>query len=217
MWIIPGMSYRDLCEALLKGDPYTGPPLRALQGDPQRQRYFRPVVNATRQFLPSPLDILEIGSWAGVSTISWGVALTSSQVDGTITYVDPWLPYFDTAVNSTDVYREMNEAAERNLIYKLFEHNITSAGLHNVVHVKNGTSREVLPDLPAATWAIVYIDGSHMFEDVMFDLCQNPRSARSLLNYSSMLKRSTKSRANECCGSIRTAQKFFKGEFGALL
>jgi predicted O-methyltransferase YrrM len=173
------MSYRDLCEALLNGEPYAGSALCALQGDPERQRYFRPVVNATREYLSPPLHILEIGSWAGVSTISWGVALTSSQIEGTITCVDPWVPYFDTTLNSTDVYREMNEAADENLIYKLFEHNIMSAGLDKIVHVKKGTSREVLPDLPAATWAIVYVDGSHTYEDVMFDICQAKRLLRN--------------------------------------
>ncbi|PYS32230.1 MAG: hypothetical protein DMG14_35065, partial [Acidobacteria bacterium] len=76
------MSYRALCEALLKGEPYAGSALQALQGDPERQRYFRPVVKSAAELLSSPLDILEIGCWAGVSTISWGMALRDLQIEG---------------------------------------------------------------------------------------------------------------------------------------
>jgi predicted O-methyltransferase YrrM len=205
-----GMSYRELCEALLNREPYAGSALRALQGDPERQRYFLPVVKAASEFLSSPLHILEIGSWAGVSTISWGVALKHLQLEGAITCVDPWVPYFDTTINSTDVYREMNESAGTNLIYKLFEHNIASAGLHNVVNVKKATSREVLPELPAATWAIIYIDGSHTYEDVTFDIRQAKRLLRDggILCGDDLELESAQLDPSELGDAVRTGQDF---------
>ncbi len=143
----------------LAGKPYAGAALQALQGPPERQRYFRPVVKAAAEAVPAPIRILEIGSWAGVSAISWGTALKDLNLEGDITCVDPWLPYFDINLNNADVYREMNRAAERSLIYKLFQHNTTAAGLQDILHVKQGSSREVLPHLPERAFTIVYIDG----------------------------------------------------------
>jgi len=172
------MSYRALSEALLNGKPYAGAALQALQGPPERQRYFRPVVKAAAEAVPAPIRILEIGSWAGVSAISWGTALKDLNLEGDITCVDPWLPYFDINLNNADVYREMNRAAERSLIYKLFQHNTTAAGLQDILHVKQGSSREVLPHLPERAFTIVYIDGSHAYEDVVFDIEQAKRLLR---------------------------------------
>lgn len=204
------MSYRALCEALLKGEPYAGSALQALQGDPERQRYFRPVVKSAAELLSSPLDILEIGCWAGVSTISWGMALRDLQIEGTITCVDPWLPYFDTHVNKADVYREMNEAADTNLIYKLFEHNIASAGLQNLVRIEKGTSREVLPKLTPSRWAIAYIDGSHTYADVAFDIDQARRLLRNggILCGDDLELESEQIDPSELSAAVRTNQDF---------
>src|SRR5947207_11222283 len=126
------MSYRQLCKALLSGKPYAGLALRAMQGPAERHRFFKPTVRAAAESVFGPLEILENGSWAGVSTISWGIALRDLSLEGKITCVDPWVPYFDTDVNAMPVYKEMNEAAESNLIRKLFEHNITAAGLRDI-------------------------------------------------------------------------------------
>src|SRR5262245_36873705 len=141
------MSYRDLCEALLNGKPYFGFALRAIQGSPERHQYFRPVVKAASAPLAGPLRIVEVGSWAGASAISWGVALKDLTLEGTITCIDPWLPYFDSGKAKGPVYSEMNRAAQNKLIYKLFEHNIAAAGLKDLVIAKRGTSRKVLPKL----------------------------------------------------------------------
>ena len=67
------MSYRRLAEALLQGQPYFGPALRSLQGFPERHRYILPVVKGVAA--RADVKILEIGSWAGTSAISWASAL----------------------------------------------------------------------------------------------------------------------------------------------
>src|SRR5262249_53121108 len=105
---------------------------------------------------------------------------------------------------------EMNEAAGTALIYKLFEHNIASAGLHNVVHVKKATSREVLPELPPATWAIIYIDGSHTYEDVTFDIRQAKRLLRNggILCGDDLELESAQLDPAELADAVRTGQDF---------
>jgi len=83
------MSYRRLTEALLLGRPYFGPALRALQGPPLRHQYMAPVVKAVGHQVDHPIEILEIGSWAGASAISWASALQTLGLKGRVTCVDP--------------------------------------------------------------------------------------------------------------------------------
>src|SRR6185503_20791796 len=118
------MSYRRLAEAMLQGRPYFGPALRALQGPPERHQYIRPVVNAVKN-AAGPLEILEIGSWAGASAISWAAALKELGLQGRVTCVDAWLPYFDLEKEKGGHYERMNRAAETGMIYKLFQHNVS--------------------------------------------------------------------------------------------
>src|ERR1035438_7451053 len=92
----PQMSYRTLAEAMLAGRPYFGPALCAMQGVPERHQYFLPtVIEVARRREGPSLDVLEIGSWAGASAVTWAMALREAGASGTVTCVDPWLPYFD--------------------------------------------------------------------------------------------------------------------------
>src|ERR1017187_8662004 len=72
----PQMSYRTLAEALLAGRPYFGPALCALQSVPERHQICLPIVIVlARRREGLQLDILEIGSWAGASAVTWAMAL----------------------------------------------------------------------------------------------------------------------------------------------
>lgn len=159
---------------------YFGPVLRALQGPPERHRYFQPLIKAAVESRPEPLHILEIGSWAGASTVSLAFALRDLNIQGTITCVDPWNPYFDEQQNKEgDIYREMSRAAESGEIYQLFLHNIASAGIDHSVRIQRGTSRERLPELESQSFDVIYVDGSHLYHDVSFDLQQAKRLIRA--------------------------------------
>ena len=173
------MSYRTLAEALLAGRPYFGPALCALQGVPERHQYFLPtVIDVARRREGLPLDVLEIGSWAGASAVTWAMAVREAGASGTVTCVDPWLPYFDAEDERVRHYRDMNHAAREGLIEQLFEHNIRCAGVSEMIRQRRGYSQNVLPDLPSGQFDIVYIDGSHRFEDVRFDIQQAKRLLR---------------------------------------
>ena len=164
-------SYRELSEALLKGKPYFGPALESAQGFASRHQYFLPALKRSR----ASGDILEIGSWAGASAVIWAAALKSTGSPGRLVCVDPWLPYFDLKANGAKVYAAMNHAAERGLVLPLFRHNLRAAGVTDIVDVRIGTSKQILPAIPDASFALIYIDGSHAFEDVLYDIQQAKR------------------------------------------
>jgi predicted O-methyltransferase YrrM len=177
------MSYKLLTEALLSGKPYFGLALRAMQGVPERHMYFLPVVSSVVSGLArhpgGTVEILEIGSWAGGSAITWALALRQTGAAGKVTCVDPWEPYFNTDEDTDKHYRHMNAAARAGLISGLFEHNIRSAGVAEIVRVRRGASRSLLPGLRAGSFDVVYIDGSHLFEDVRFDIQEAKRLLRN--------------------------------------
>ena len=70
------------------------------------------------------------------------------KLSGSIVAVDPWIPYFDTNVNTKSVYSTMNEAAANGTIYRLFLHNIRTAGVAHLIDTRIGKSIDVLPNIP---------------------------------------------------------------------
>lgn len=165
------MTERTLIKSLLQDEPYLGSVFRAFQGDPRRHGYMAALVQSlAANGHHNAIEILEVGSWAGGSTLTWGLALREAKVAGRITCVDPWQPYFDTKVDSNSHYREMNDAAETGLIYRLFLHNVRAAGLADIVTPIRGSSAEILPTLPEASFSIVFLDGSHQYEPVSADI-----------------------------------------------
>ena len=93
--------------------------------------------------------ILEIGSWAGASAITWAEAIKKLGRSGRVTCVDLWQPYFDLTVEQESHYREMSEAAKENKIFNLFLHNIRAANVSDMIDYLIGNARDVLPKLPS--------------------------------------------------------------------
>jgi predicted O-methyltransferase YrrM len=173
------MSKSRLIDALLTGEPYFGPAMRALQGPPARHKYFLPLVKAIAETnVSGQIRIFEIGSWAGASTVTWARAIQKLRREGRITCVDRWQPYFDVSLDTEPHYREMNEAAENGKIFKLFLHNIEAAKVSNMVDYFVGNARDILPKCPSNMVDIVYIDGSHVYESVRADIQDAKRLVR---------------------------------------
>lgn len=164
------MSYERLVHALLTGQSYFGPALRSLQGIPLRHQYFLPVVNLIAQRKQGPIAVLEIGSWAGASSISWAKAIRKARREGRVTCVDHWQPYLDMTRERDGHYVDMNEAALSGDIFKVFLHNLKAEGVDNMVDIHVGTSASVLPTLEEGSFDIIYIDGSHSLQDVLTDI-----------------------------------------------
>ena len=49
-----------------------------------------------RDFGGEPLDLVEVGSWAGASALTWGQGLYShNDGTGSLICIDAWKPYFN--------------------------------------------------------------------------------------------------------------------------
>jgi predicted O-methyltransferase YrrM len=157
--------------ALREGRPYFGPKMAAPQGPARRKAYMQALVSSVARERPhSPIHILEIGSWAGASTVAWARAVQRHPCGGRVVCVDHWQNYFDLAVNADPVYREMSAAVDGDAIYRLFRHNIRTSGVGQYVVEMRGSSREILPRLAPESFHIVFIDGSHLYREVLEDI-----------------------------------------------
>jgi len=173
------MSETQLIDALLTGKPYFGPAMRATQSPAVRHGYLVALVGAISQLKRQGLiRILEIGSWAGASAITWAKAVQGQGREGKITCVDQWRPYFDEGLETALHYRAMNEAAKDDKVLKLFLHNIRAANVFHMVDYLVGDTRKVLPKLPSGEFDIVYIDASHLYESVRADIHDAKRLIR---------------------------------------
>lgn len=165
------MTFHRLTHALLQGKPYFGSALRALQGDASRHQYFEPAVRrAAALNKGKSIDILEVGSWAGASAVTWARALQAVGCGGRVTCVDTWAPYFNTDADAASHYRDMDEAARRGEIYRLFLHNVEACGVAEIVshHVIDSSKMGSL--FESGSFSIVYIDGNHALDFVRSDI-----------------------------------------------
>ncbi|MBX7144839.1 MAG: class I SAM-dependent methyltransferase [Oligoflexia bacterium] len=153
--------------------PYFGTHLYARQGDSRRHIYMQAVVDLQGKLAGDrPLKILEIGSWAGGSAITWGASLKAyHKARGTVVCIDPWRPYFDPGkIGESPIYEVMAHAAQSGEIYELFLHNIKTTQVDDIVMPFRGESDKVLPLLADNTFDIVFVDGAHTYDAVSKDL-----------------------------------------------
>ena len=148
----------SLAECLLTSESYFGTKYSARQGDISRQKYFLPTANYICNKFEGPIRVLEIGSWAGASTISWVKAFIDIGIDVEITCVDHWEPYFDLAINNSIHYRTMNAASSLKIIQNIFLHNIKAEGVDRYVKILKGSSKVILPTLKKESYHLIYID-----------------------------------------------------------
>jgi hypothetical protein len=128
------------------------------------------VASWTRAHRGEPCSILEIGSWTGGSAITWATALDELGAEGKVVCIDKWDVDFDATGNVADVYKEMTRAASSGEAEKLFWHNIRAAGVEPRIVLLRGFTQEVLPLLEPRYFSIVFVDGSHNYQDVLHDI-----------------------------------------------
>jgi len=108
-----------------------------------------------------PGRIVEIGSFKGRSTIWMAKALCMSRQNEKIVAIDPHINTRQPGV----VPHYVEESS-----YEAFLSNISKFGLDNWVKPVKKTSEEA-----AKTWnqpiRMLFIDGSHLYQDVLTDLC----------------------------------------------
>lgn len=168
----------SLYTAMENNRPYFGRQLSAFQSLPVRYAVMADLARyALRE--KAVVRILEIGSWAGASAITFGTVIQEIGIsDSKIICIDQWEKYF-VAEDSSLHYMNMNAAVVTGEIERLFQHNVKACGLEKMVQVTKASSREALPELKSSAFDLVYIDGSHKKDDVLYDLQQAKRLVRS--------------------------------------
>ena len=164
--------------------PYFGRIMRASQGSPIRHAYMQAQVELEcRGRGGKPYHILEIGSWAGGSAITWADAIRRyNGGKGSVVCIDPWQPYFKpeafSDIEDVNQYNEMADALANDKIYNLFLHNIRSSGNSDIVKPVRGYSRELLPAFEDGFFDLIFVDGAHDYENVKEDLKSVARVVR---------------------------------------
>ncbi len=163
--------------AMEQEQPYLGPILAAHQTHPERLRLMRRVLQDWCLAHPNQTcRILEVGSWAGGSALLWAEVLSEVHGgNGEIFCVDPWRGYFEMDHHRSRHYRVMRDALETGAIFQLFLHNVRTSGYQQIIVPLRGTSRQVFPCLADERFQLVFIDGSHFYEDALFDIDQARR------------------------------------------
>lgn len=150
---------------------------------PERQVFISAAASLLRDRTP-PLRILEIGSYLGASALTWARAIdTLTGKPGFVTCVDTWSgghldPEF---LKSHEPLAEemVRYLAGSDTAYRIFQNNIVTAPTSVPIRHHRGSSADIVPHLDAATFHVVYVDGSHRYEDVALDVQNADRALRA--------------------------------------
>ena len=124
------------------------------------------------------IKILEVGVWAGGSTISWLKALKKEKIDFEYFAIDTWLPGYDEEhIKKNNHYKLMNESTKDNLIFDCFKHNVRTELKSKSYKFKviKGNSINVMKTLPSESFDLISIDGDHRYEACFSDLSEAKR------------------------------------------
>ena len=160
-------------------EPYFGSFMVANVTWSTRTQYMEKSIElAIKNFNGDVFRVMEIGSWAGGSAVLWARVLRQFKVKSCVYCVDSWSP-FDESEKDSGVSKEtllqMKKYFKNDRIYKLFLHNIRTTGYADIIKSYKGTSDEILPTLRGDSFDVVYIDGSHIYSQVIKDLKNSDR------------------------------------------
>lgn len=161
----------DLLKVLFPDRPFFEGNTFGFQGAPQRHLVMAAAVQCAAP-IDRPIRILEIGSWIGSSALTFSQAIARyAPLKGSILCIDAWRDYMaDVDVAKGKVYSAMEYMARNDIAYNLFLHNISFASKGVEVRHFRGFSHEVLPCLAQNYFDLIYIDGSHYYENVLNDI-----------------------------------------------
>ena len=154
----------------LSNKVYFGSYLAATQGKSIRHFYMDEMVSNYCKNNTEIVKILEVGSWAGGSAITWAEAIKKYARCGMVFCIDSWTDYLDSAKDKQWTHKTMKKAFQNNKIYKLFLHNILVSKHSDIVSILRGSSDEILPMLNKNQFDLVFIDGNHSFEFIYNDI-----------------------------------------------
>ncbi len=144
--------------------------LYSKQNDSIKISKFASIIDK-RKILEENITLLEVGCYAGQSTIEFAKVLSSKFYNYHIFCLDKWKGYFsinDCKTNWT--YRYVNKNLNNGNVKKLFFHNIESAKISEKITTIVGSNEKILKILPKNYYNIIYLDASHYYEEVLTNL-----------------------------------------------
>lgn len=153
----------------------------ANQSQPVRQMFMMCMFSLyAEQTKKKYLNVLEIGSYCGCSSVVISECIKHFFGDGMLYCVDPWKPYHDVVIPEKGVIPMetgvfMDTALDAGLVQEIFRYNIEISGFKDRTVQMIGNTRQLLPIIGDKTFDVIYIDGSHAYEDVKFDIQQAKR------------------------------------------
>jgi predicted O-methyltransferase YrrM len=105
-----------------------------------------------------PARVVEIGSWKGRSTIALATGVGARPAGGVVHAIDPH--------RGGMAHRLTGEADS----YDAFVRNVERAGVRDVVDVIRATSAEARGGVADGSVDLIFVDGSHRYEDVLHDV-----------------------------------------------
>lgn len=154
--------------AVIRSRPYFGGYLAARQNELLRLRLLLEYVE-NRLKNGEDIKILEVGSWAGQSTIMLA-ALCKRYGTGKVFCIDTW--------KGTANRPPSEERASKDKVLKLFLRNIRAAEVGDYIVPMRGKSEYFYDLLKDGSFDVVYIDGDHSYQGFKKDLLGLPRKVR---------------------------------------
>ena len=166
------MSYTEIINKLDKNKPYLDHKNAVLSAPIRHLFMIGTVEYLSRKTNKKSINILEIGSWFGASTLTWGQAISLYfSKDSSITCVDAWEPYFDMEVHKDSNYaKEMESLLESDFAYNIFLHNSGTLKDRMTIQHFRGKTKDVLCHLKDSYYDLVFIDADHTYNPVKEDI-----------------------------------------------
>jgi predicted O-methyltransferase YrrM len=164
-------DYLHALSLLFRNGPYFLGGTHGRQASILQHLVMSGVIGALKETKAS-IRVVEVGSWIGFSALTWAHAIDQFARDGgEVVCVDTWEPYFaDADMHRGPIYADMTELSRIGLSFDLFRHNCSFAPKRAPIRFIRGRSQEVLASLTPGSADVVYIDGSHYYNDVRADL-----------------------------------------------
>lgn len=142
------------------------PSIAAVQGHVIRHVYMTAAVR-----LLASGSILELGSWAGCSMLTWAEACQRHGKAADITCIDQWRAYFGPE-ETAEHYKTMNANADE--AYAAFKENADEACTRYIAIVRHERVGSLAYMARALTldrkFDLVYVDADHTFPNVALDI-----------------------------------------------
>jgi len=160
--------------AVKEGKVYLGEHLSARQGVQERLTVLeRLITYYSKSHSTQFVNILEVGSYAGASSIVWSKGIKKYfNGNGMLLCVDPWDSFaeIDTMKNVPTINKRMDEGLKSGRVFELFLHNIKAAGGADVTKYKKGCFDGIFDQIKDQKFDIIFIDGDHRYKSVITDL-----------------------------------------------